>query len=116
MAKILKNTGRYRNWNNFCGMAAFFLTFSLAAMGQQHNSVPRKLTFTQYCLPGSSGFLTPSQTILLQKRPIQLTLGSPFAHWGFMCFGEYKLEKKTGIPFRFRLGSLEYVNRLEGKK
>ncbi len=116
MAKILKNTGRNRNWNNFCGLAVFFLTFSLSTYGQHYDSLKKKLTFSQYCLPAFSPYLTPSQTILLQKRPIQVTLGSPFAHWGVMCLGEYKLEKKTGVPFRFRLGSLEYVNRLEGKK
>jgi hypothetical protein len=101
MAKILKNTAQNKKWNNFCGLAAFFLTFWVSAAGQQTGLPPRKLTF---------------QTILLSKQPIRLNLGSPFAHWGFMCLGEYKLEKKTGIPFRFRLGSLEYVNRLEGKR
>jgi hypothetical protein len=116
MAKILKNIAQNRNWNNFCAMAAFFLTFSLSATGQQAGSPPGKLIFSQSCLPGFTPSLTPSQSILLSKQPIRLNLGSPFAHWGFMCFGEYKLEKKTGIPFRFRLGSLEYVNRLEGKK
>ncbi len=35
---------------------------------------------------------------------------------GFICKKELLLEKKTKIPFRFRLGSLAYTNMLEGKK
>jgi len=31
------------------------------------------------------------------------------------CKAEHQIQKKSGIAFRFRLGSLDYVNALEGK-
>ena len=35
---------------------------------------------------------------------------------GFFCKQEIKLEKTTKIPFRFRIGSIEDCDRMEGKQ
>ena len=37
-------------------------------------------------------------------------------HFGIMCKKELAIEKATKIPFRFRIGSLQQCNYLEGKK
>lgn len=47
-------------------------------------------------------------------KPI-ITPGFYVSQLGFFCKQEIKFEKVTKIPFRFRLGTVEDCDRLEGK-
>ncbi len=52
-------------------------------------------------------FISPFIRVLPQGFAVQ--------HLPFFCDKEYKLEKWSKIPFRFRLGSVEYCDKMEGK-
>lgn len=106
-----------RSWNNFCGMLTILLLISAAPKAQQADSVKVKKETAQIIhspLFNKYNLLEPLPAISSKK--ISVNSGNPFSHWGFMCIGEYKLEQRTGIPLRLRLGSLDYVNKLEGKQ
>ena len=65
--------------------------------------------------PGGSWSVAP---VVQEKTPVPMGKLAPdyiISQWGVICAGEYRLQQKTGLPLRFRLGSLEYVNALEGK-
>lgn len=115
--EMLKN-----NSPDFLAIPEFYPLFSLSTFPEVKNSLKR---------PGAATAGLPSGSI--EKRLFQpdRPAGTGFAgrtdepvipsnfyylQSGFFCKREWELEKSTHIPFRFRLGSLDYCNALEGKR
>ena len=85
-------------------MVAIGLVFTGWVNGQEKKSPQERFIFIakQYELSGS-------------KIPKAIAPDYISKNQGFICRQEWLLEKKTGLPLRVRLGSLDYVNKLEGK-
>lgn len=54
------------------------------------------------------------QAVVPQPKPV-LGKYDYYDHLGTACKAEFKLEKATKIPFRFRLGSLQQTDYMEQK-
>ncbi len=53
----------------------------------------------------------PPKPLPLKRSPYQIQTNQ----WPLFCRLEWQWEKTTALPWKFRLGNLDYVNQLEGK-
>jgi hypothetical protein len=109
------------SWNKICGFIAIFFLCALFSSAQTAHHI--KLSGTEL----SQKHLPKPAFNLINKTNNKEALNpyQPFAvipqnfytqHFGIMCKKELVIEKATKIPFRFRLGSLQQCNYLEGKR
>src|SRR5207302_271796 len=106
-------------WNKICGLFMIFLFQGIFLHAQT-------LKYVWYEAPGSrldSGEILSFSNLKENKKLTQpatsLQVIKPdyyTQHFEFFCKKELAVEKFTKIPFRFRLGSLQQCNYLEGKK
>ena len=105
-------------WNKICCIILIIFFTALSCEGQMVESVTNSTlkTYKKGLLKSfisdktntDKSFLLSPMTVIPQDYYTQ--------HFGFMCKKELAIEKATKIPFRFRLGSLQQCNYLEGKK
>lgn len=72
--------------------------------GQQKIPISKKLFFKSKFYPAQ-----------IKKSPVVIKPNFMSTQQGFICKQEWKFEKKTKLPLKIRLGSLDYVNKMEGK-
>jgi len=103
-------------WNKICGFIAIFFICPQFLIAQPDASI--KVSSLKFIpkLSTTPAYKTQNGSVKL-SRPFTVIAPNYYTqHFGIMCKKELALEKATKIPFRFRLGTLQHCNYLEGKK
>jgi hypothetical protein len=66
--------------------------------------------------PPSFNLLRTMPAMPANRPPATLSLRASFFSPGFFCRQEVRLDRKLPVPFRFRLGSMQYCDWLEQKQ
>ena len=107
-------------WNKICGISVIFFLSSYLSIAQNIENkvnIPSKNNQTLVSLqksPSIRGIF--DKTGLTPPWKLSILPGNYYTqHFGFFCKKELALEKVTKVPFRFRLGSIQQCDRMEGK-
>ena len=71
-----------------------------------------EFTFDEIQLPNINIF-NQQETTLIANNPVPKVYN--YEHLAFFCKLEVKIESVTKLPIRFRLGDVQYIEKLEGK-
>lgn len=95
-----------------CKILAFCTIFVVNATTAQQNLLKTSTSKTYKNQPSLQFSPLRSQFYSLAPVPANFYV----KNLGFFCRQELKLEAITKIPFKFRLGSVAYCDRMEGKR
>ena len=112
-----------KKWYKICGFLGFFLTFWLVVPAQNARSPmvslqPGAFFLSQKNYPQrvQQHSIKPAERI---KAPLKISLGvapnTATRNYGFFCRTELKTDAVLKFPVRFRLGSVQYCDYMEGK-
>ena len=105
----------------------FSILMGVAGAQSRHPLMVDKIVRSGYFTAPVIGFSRPVAPLEPVAPPFRLnpavqgsipgSVGGDFYsnHLGFFCQKELEIQKVTHLPVFFRLGSLDYVNKLEGK-